>query len=82
MANSEWYIYKIPRQLSHAPAPAQAARLIYLCTLSFNGIYRQNLLGKFNVPYGHKIHLNPCDEPKLRRDKREPGRAPYFSQRL
>lgn len=66
MANSEVDYYKI-RASCPRTAPAQAARLIYLCTLSFNGIYRQNLLGKFNVPYGHKIHLNPCDEPKLRR---------------
>jgi DNA adenine methylase len=39
--------------------------LIYLCTLSFNGIYRQNLSGDFNVPYGFKTHLHPCDESKI-----------------
>ena len=48
-------------------AAGRAARLIYLCTLSFNGIYRQNLNGVFNVPYGYKTHMNPCDEPRLHR---------------
>jgi len=43
----------------------RAARLLYLTTLAFNGIHRVNLAGKFNVPYGGKTHLVPCDEQKI-----------------
>lgn len=39
----------------------RAARLYYLMRLSFNGIYRENLDGAFNVPYGHKIHSASFD---------------------
>ncbi len=66
MPNSKAEYYRIRASSPRRPA-ARAARLIYLCTLSFNGIYRQNLRGEFNVPYGYKTHVNPCDTEKLSR---------------
>ena len=44
----------------------RAARLLYLATLSFNGIHRVNLRGVFNVPYGFKTHLRPCNPDSIR----------------
>jgi DNA adenine methylase len=52
--------YYVIRSAVPKSAAQRAARLIYLSTLSFNGIHRVNLKGQFNVPYGYKTHLTPC----------------------
>lgn len=63
--NTERDYYKI-REWEPQDKIERAARLLYLARLSFNGIYRQNKLGKFNVPYGQKTHLSVMDESHLR----------------
>jgi DNA adenine methylase len=52
-----------PASLSPA---ARAARLIYLNRCGYNGLYRVNRSGKFNVPFGRYKDPVICDEPKLR----------------
>lgn len=64
LRNSEAHYYAV-RSSTPVSASGRAARLIYLSTLSFNGIHRVNLKGVFNVPYGHKTHLNPCEPRKI-----------------
>jgi DNA adenine methylase len=64
LRNSESDFYRI-RASSPKSSPARAARFLYLVTLAFNGIYRLNMKGEFNVPYGHKTHLDPCHETKI-----------------
>jgi len=44
----------------------RAARLIYLNRLCFNGLYRLNRSGKFNVPYGKLNKPTVCDDVALR----------------
>ena len=46
--------------------PERAARVLYMNKTGFNGLYRENSKGKFNVPFGRYEAPNICDEPNLR----------------
>ncbi|HEY3569406.1 MAG TPA: Dam family site-specific DNA-(adenine-N6)-methyltransferase [Thermoanaerobaculia bacterium] len=65
LRNTEEDYYKVRASRPRSDT-GRAARLIYLVTLSFNGIYRLNSAGEFNVPYGHKTHLRPCDKHRIK----------------
>lgn len=51
------YYYRIRAQyneIGSRASRAQAARFLYLNRTCFNGIFRVNHQGQYNVPYGHK----------------------------
>ncbi|WP_102048636.1 DNA adenine methylase [Pygmaiobacter massiliensis] len=59
--NSEEQYYEI-RKLKSRGAITQSARFIYLNHTSYNGLYRVNKAGQYNVPYGHRKNLTFNEE--------------------
>lgn len=65
MPHSEEDYYRIREQTPRSPV-RRAARMIYLNRTGYNGLYRVNRAGKFNVPFGRYKCPTICDEQRLR----------------
>jgi DNA adenine methylase len=64
---SEDAYYRVRAWSPRSPAK-KAARFIYLNKTCFNGLYRENKSGRFNVPFGRNgPNVAICDEQQLRR---------------
>lgn len=64
--NNEENYYRIRAcDISQLTETERAARFIFLNKTCFNGLYRENKKGEFNVPYGKNPNTIICDEKKL-----------------
>jgi len=65
MEYSEVEYYRI-RATEPVDMLSRSARMVYLNRTGFNGLYRVNKAGKFNVPFGRYVNPTICNEVALR----------------
>lgn len=64
--NTEFQYYKI-RETQFEDIVDKSAKFIFLNKTSFNGIYRVNQKGEFNVPYGFRNNIDIVDIENLKK---------------
>ncbi len=73
-ADGKTYYYRVRDETPSDPVDV-AARFIYLNKTCFNGLYRENRSGHFNVPEGKYKNPDICNADRLRRASKALSRA-------
>jgi DNA adenine methylase len=63
--NGEKYYYSVRDDQSKKTNTEAAAKFIFLNKTCYNGLYRVNKLGNFNVPHGRYFNPKICNKEKL-----------------
>ena len=71
-SNTKEFYYELRDKTFDDPI-TQAARFIFLNQTSYNGLYRVNSQGKYNVPYGYRSKVFLEEEKLLQASKRLQG---------
>lgn len=78
-AHNKDYYYETRKNVPAAPVE-RAARVIYLNKTCFNGLFRLNSKGEFNVPIGRYADPVICDEKNLASASEALNKARLFSE--
>jgi len=78
-AGPEDYYYDVRSSTRALDAVGTAARFIYLNKTCFNGLYRVNKSGAFNVPFGRYDNPTICDSDRLRACSQALHGVPVFN---
>lgn len=62
----DWYYRHRAKRFEKFESPEAAAWFIYMNRTCFNGLWRVNSKGMFNVPFGHLKNPTICNEDNLR----------------
>ena len=65
MQEKEEYYYQIREKFNNTDNKIRTVYFLFLMKAGFNGVYRENSKGKFNVPFGKKEYIR-IDYDKLK----------------